>query len=69
MFRSQGLRHLVVVNNKLQVVGMLTRKDFQKAGHDHGHASEHHPEEASLIEGDLRAKLMHSVVDDAFLEE
>ena len=44
MFRSQGLRHLVVVNSNLEVQGMLTRKDFQKAGHmhhDHAHDHEH----------------------------
>eukprot|EP00730_Choanoeca_flexa_P020207 TRINITY_DN9882_c0_g1_i1.p1 TRINITY_DN9882_c0_g1~~TRINITY_DN9882_c0_g1_i1.p1 ORF type:complete len:765 (+),score=146.03 TRINITY_DN9882_c0_g1_i1:161-2455(+) len=39
MFRSQGLRHLVVVDIKFQVVGMLTRKDFQKAEHLDEHAS------------------------------
>eukprot|EP00045_Choanoeca_perplexa_P017692 m.262390 g.262390 ORF g.262390 m.262390 type:complete len:761 (+) comp17606_c1_seq3:306-2588(+) len=49
MFRSQGLRHLVVVDVNLEVQGMLTRKDFQKAGHSHddhaddvAHAQHHH---------------------------
>lgn len=30
-----GLRHLVITNEDLEVVGILTRKDFQKAEVDH----------------------------------
>ena len=29
MFMSMGLRHLVIVDEDLNVVGILTRKDFQ----------------------------------------
>jgi hypothetical protein len=35
MFVSMGLRHLVITNEDLEVVGILTRKDFQKAEVDH----------------------------------
>ncbi|EDQ92175.1 uncharacterized protein MONBRDRAFT_31290 [Monosiga brevicollis MX1] len=42
-FRSQGLRHLVVVNDRFEALGMLTRKDFQKADHAHGaHGADDH---------------------------
>jgi len=30
MFRGLGLRHLVVVNDKNEVVGMITRKDLAR---------------------------------------
>lgn len=35
MFVSMGLRHLVITNEDSEVVGILTRKDFQKAEVDH----------------------------------
>ncbi|KAL7748363.1 hypothetical protein RI367_006325 [Sorochytrium milnesiophthora] len=47
MFRSLGLRHLVVVDHNNRVVGMLTRRDFAHAVHDHGHAHGHEGEEHS----------------------
>jgi chloride channel 7 len=30
MFRGLGLRHLVVVNDKNEVMGMITRKDLAR---------------------------------------
>lgn len=35
MFRTMGLRHLVLVNEDMEVVGIVTRKDFQKQAHQH----------------------------------
>jgi chloride channel 7 len=41
MFRGLGLRHLVVVNDKNEVVGMITRKDLSRFRmiHKKGHTS------------------------------
>lgn len=41
MFRGLGLRHLVVVNDKNEVVGMITRKDLARfrMKHKKGHTS------------------------------
>ncbi len=41
MFRGLGLRHLVVVNDKNEVVGMITRKDLARfrMTHKQGHTS------------------------------
>ncbi|KAL7748494.1 hypothetical protein RI367_006189 [Sorochytrium milnesiophthora] len=43
LFRSLGLRHLVVVNEENRVVGIITREDFAGVVHDehgHGHDSD-----------------------------
>lgn len=56
MFRSQGLRHLLVVNNSLQVTGILTRKDFQKAGHMHEDGHDHDDGQV----GDTHAPTQHA---------
>ena len=41
MFRSLGLRHLIVVNDKNEVIGMITRKDLARfrLTHTKGHTS------------------------------
>eukprot|EP00118_Oscarella_pearsei_P005343 m.24520 g.24520 ORF g.24520 m.24520 type:complete len:776 (+) comp28632_c0_seq2:64-2391(+) len=37
-FKNLGLRHLCVVNDKFELQGILTRKDLERASHEHEHS-------------------------------
>ncbi|XP_062499246.1 chloride channel protein D-like [Corticium candelabrum] len=40
-FKNMGLRHLCVVNNQFELLGILTRKDLDHTSHEHEHQHHH----------------------------